>query len=127
LFKDITGRNALTLSGHVLETFLEVDTNLLVKYITGRNALTLSGHELETFLEVDTNLLVKDITGRNELNLSGHELETFLEVDESVEFAYFSYLFQKYPRTLFYFSKFHIIQRTEELWLEAADCCCSVS
>jgi hypothetical protein len=68
-----------------------------------------------------TTLLVKDIVGRNALILSGHEPESFLEVDGSVGFADLSYLFEKYARMLFHLSKAHRNQRTEEIWLEAAD------
>jgi len=71
----------------------------------------------------ETNPLVKDIIGLNALIPSGHEPETFLEMDGSVDFVYLSYLFQKYSRMLFHLSRFHRSQRTEELWLEAADCC----
>ena len=61
------------------------------------------------------------------LTLSGHEPESFLEVHGSVDFAYLSYLVQKYARMLLQPSKFHRSQRTEELRLEAADCYCGVS
>ena len=70
--------------------------------------------------------MVNDITGRNAPVLSGHEPESFLEVDGSVDFASLSCLFHKFARMLFHLSKFHKIQRTEELWLETADCYCGL-